>query len=85
MRVEILPLLGVIKHLTTLVEKMEHKIDALCEQMREEHSTLNDQLEALQDSDEWEEESEEESGEESEDESVKSAPATFSYKVQRVR
>ena len=61
MRVEILPLLGVIKHLTTLVEKMEHKIDALCEQMREEHSTLNDQLEALQDSDEREEESEEES------------------------
>ena len=76
---EILPLLHVIKHLTSLVESLEkhvielgHKIDDIITEIHEEYSVSSDEEESESESDESEL-------------SVGSAPATFSYKVQRTQ
>tara|TARA_B100000965_G_scaffold130629_4_gene108906 strand:+ start:266 stop:529 length:264 start_codon:yes stop_codon:yes gene_type:complete len=85
MRADHLPLLSAIKHMCDLVQSLDKKV-----------TDMQEQIEAMQE--EWrheyeppssgEEESEEESeweswGEEESDDSAQSAPASFSYKVQR--
>ena len=87
-----LPLLAVIKNLTVMVQNLEKKIEDLSrkvddmqEEWRTEYSVASTEE---SDESEWEEsdESEWEESDESECEmdSVYSAPATFSYKVQRI-
>ena len=62
---QLLQLLAAIKHLSTLVERMEVKID-----------NVQKQLAAMQ---EWQMEIEFDESESESDESTSSAPATFSY------
>ena len=82
---ETLPLLHAIKHLVTIVEGLEQriatlaeKIDEMQEEWREEYTVNGDSTD-----DETEYEFEFESESEQSCESFSSAPATFSYKVQR--
>ena len=89
---EIMPLLHAIKHLSQLVEglsdkivNMQLQIDEMQEEWREEYSVSNDDS----DEDSGDEVSSEEDHElvllhlEEEVQRSQSAPATFSYKVQR--
>ena len=82
-----LPLMAVIRHLTVTIEDLTKKVDDLgtqIESMQEEWRTEFSVNGDDEEEDLWEEWFEEES--ESEDESedgYQSAPATFSYKVQR--
>ena len=79
-----LPLLAVIKNLTVMVQNLEKKIEDLSrkvddmqEEWRTEYSVASTEE---SDESEWEESDESEC----EMDSVYSAPATFSYKVQRI-
>ena len=81
------PLLSAIKHLSMLIERLESKvselqkqIDAMQEEWRHEFELESDAWETASESGDTEESGDEES----ENESVCSAPATFSYKVQRI-
>lgn len=80
---QILPLLSALKHLATVIEGLEAKMDDMQAQIEAMQTEWRTEYEV---DDAWESETEEsDSVSESEsDESCYSAPATFSYKVQRV-
>ena len=77
-----LPLLSALKHLSTLVERLEGKIDDLQKQIEAMQEEWRHEYE-VEDSDEWETESVSEVSSDDTCDSAQSAPATFSFKVQR--
>ena len=85
MRAEHLPLLSAIKHLSDLVQSLDKKVTDMQEQIEAMQEEWRNEYEPpSSDEEESEEESEWESwGEEESDDSAQSAPASFSYKVQR--
>ena len=77
---EILPLMSAIKYLSSAIEALNDKVDDLSTKIDAMQMLGEFELESSD-----EEESEEESEEVSDNESVQSAPATFSFKVQRTQ
>ena len=79
-----LPLLSALKYLSTMVERLESKIDDMQKQVEAMQEEWRHEYEVDDDS-EWETESASEVSDDSEEsnDSCQSAPASFSYKVQR--
>ena len=81
---DMLPVMAVLRHLTDMVTKLEAKVDRVYDQLEEIHTLVIDEFANFEDDTDTEDSSEEEdSAPESDTGSVKSAPATFSYKRQR--
>ena len=80
---DFLPVLTVLRHLATLIEKLEFRIVDMQHQIEAMQEEWRHEFDASYEDSEPEEESESPESDSDSDESTQSAPATFWYKRQR--